>query len=396
MDDSSVRRLINQCKTNDIDAKVDAIAKLQAEFEAGTEIPDPDALIAVFKTCLRTPNQHLTTATLSALPPLLPLLITRTPRPLPSASPPHPPPPSRVLSIDAHTLRQVLQAFLPAGGVLDRLGDSRERAREKARETLVILGGLRSAAAARAPCWAGRARGRARRRLSCVARTRTGCSDPGAYTPGAPPLPIRPYLPALVEALEDTDGTVRECARVSVVELFTGPGVTDAARADLKKELTKKGVRKTIVDGVLSRYWRAYCADEAETGAAVGSSSGGTVSRTTSHGNVKDMSRPSSRTAVTSPVPADGAGSAGGGGSDVKPVYIASSRDLENEFASMLKHFEGRESEHNWLGRDNAIQRVRGMLKGEVHERYTETFLHGLKNGSWMRLSKLSLVCGRR
>lgn len=40
------------------------------------------------------------------------------------------------------TLRQVLAAFLPTGGILDRLGDSREKAREKARETLVILGGL--------------------------------------------------------------------------------------------------------------------------------------------------------------------------------------------------------------------------------------------------------------
>jgi hypothetical protein len=39
-------------------------------------------------------------------------------------------------------LRQVLLAFLPAGGVIDRLGDSREKTREKARETLVILGSL--------------------------------------------------------------------------------------------------------------------------------------------------------------------------------------------------------------------------------------------------------------
>ena len=66
-------------------------------------------------------------------------------------------------------------------------------------------------------------------------------------------FPLRPYLPHLIDALEDTDPAVRECARQSVVELFTGPGATDAARADLKKEMTKKGVRKTIVDGVLSK-----------------------------------------------------------------------------------------------------------------------------------------------
>ena len=53
-------------------------------------------------------------------------------------------------------------------------------------------------------------------------------------------LPLKPFLPQLVELLEDTDGTVRECARQSVVELFTGSTVTDAARADLKKEMAKK------------------------------------------------------------------------------------------------------------------------------------------------------------
>lgn len=56
-----------------------------------------------------------------------------------------------------------------------------------------------------------------------------------------PCFPLRPYLPLLVELLEDSDSNVREVARQSVVELFTGPTVTDAARADLKKEMAKKG-----------------------------------------------------------------------------------------------------------------------------------------------------------
>lgn len=64
-------------------------------------------------------------------------------------------------------------------------------------------------------------------------------------------FPIRPYLSYLVDGLEDTDAHVRECARQSVVELFTGPAINDAARADLKKEMSKKGVRKAIVDDVL-------------------------------------------------------------------------------------------------------------------------------------------------
>jgi CLIP-associating protein 1/2 len=66
-------------------------------------------------------------------------------------------------------------------------------------------------------------------------------------------FPIRPYLSYLIDCLEDTDAHVRDCARQSVVELFTGPAVSDAARADLKKEMSKKSVRKAIVDDVLAK-----------------------------------------------------------------------------------------------------------------------------------------------
>jgi CLIP-associating protein 1/2 len=172
-------------------------------------------------------------------------------------------------------------------------------------------------------------------------------------------FPIRVYLPQLVATLEDTDGNVRECARQSVVELFTGPGVTDAARADLKKEMTKKNVRKNIIDHVLAKLvvggtvggWSGVQSDGSENGDAgagagaattkreyippslalqglkptggLGSSMGaGGMPRTVSQGNVKELSRPSSRTAMVSPPPP--ASSADNAGSDVQPVYVSS------------------------------------------------------------------------
>ncbi|KAI0080767.1 hypothetical protein K474DRAFT_1657611 [Panus rudis PR-1116 ss-1] len=417
MDESNIERLINQCRSNDVDHKIDAVTKLQAEFEAGSEISDTDALITVLKACLRTPNQHLTNATLSALPPLLPRLITRAPH---NASQPTSPAASTSSIaassslIDAHILRQVLMAFLPPGGVIDRLGDSRDKAREKARETLVILGGFafhsggsalgrsRDGKGPETPLmiferflkevglgskvW--RVREQAILTLAQIRRTHHQ-------------FPIRPYLPQLVESLEDTDGTVREMARQSVVELFTGPAITDAARADLKKEMIKKGVRKTIVDNVLSKVLAAGSSSApasdagSENGDVPSTAGAGYVPpslalmnkrpgpsttgshKPVSHGSVRELSRPASRAAVASPVPTD----SGNTGSDVKAVYIASARDLENEFASMLKHFEGKETEHNWAAREKAILRVRGMLKGDVHERYLDVFLHGLKHG---------------
>lgn len=107
------------------------------------QIPDSDALINMLKTCLKTSNQHLTTATVSAIPPLLPLLITtshsqpQTQHALSNSTSSS----SVASSIDAFALRQVLLAFLSPGGIIDRLGDTREKPREKARESLVILGG---------------------------------------------------------------------------------------------------------------------------------------------------------------------------------------------------------------------------------------------------------------
>ncbi|KAI0684173.1 clasp N terminal-domain-containing protein [Cytidiella melzeri] len=442
MDSSQIERLINQCRSNgacpfhpslihkvshatfsDVDVKVDAVTKLQAEFESGAEIPDPDALLTALKTCLRTPNQHLTTATLSALPPLLPLLIARNASNHPtqgaSISPAASTSSLSPSTIDAYTLRQALHALLPSGGVIDRLGDARDRPREKARETLALLGGYAfrfntASSSLRAKEGKGPetplmmfekflreggfgskvARVREQAILTLVHIRRTHHM-----------FPIRPYLPGLVESLEDSDPAVRETAKTSVVELFTGPGVTDAARADLKKEMGRKGVRKGIVELLLGRILAGASGTTpvgseagSENGDAVayvplsvalagkktvGAAGGSSMSRSVSQPYV-DKSRPASRNAAAPQPPTAGfvEGLTGGAGVlDVKSVYIVSSRDLENEFASMLKHFEGKETEHNWAPREKAILRVRGMLKGDVHERFMDTFLHGLKNG---------------
>ncbi|KAG5339205.1 hypothetical protein C0989_005186 [Termitomyces sp. Mn162] len=189
MASDGLERLINQCKSN-------------------------DGLLNVLKACLRIPNQHLTTATLAALPPLLPLLLSR-PAGSFQASSTQPRSPSSSTSsvnpsgVDVATLRQVLNTFLPAGGVIDRLGD-KEKAQLKARETLVIMGGL-------------------------AFRTGSGSAMPSKSKDKGLETPL-----AMFERFLREGG-------------LASPGVTDGARADLKKEMTKKGVRKTIVEGVLSK-----------------------------------------------------------------------------------------------------------------------------------------------
>ncbi|KAF8164925.1 clasp N terminal-domain-containing protein [Crassisporium funariophilum] len=412
-------RLLNQCKSNDVDVKVDALAKLVVEFEkGGLEVPDTEAVISVLKASLRTSNVHLTNAALSALPVILPALIAYTANLAQSPAVPLSSSSSTAsvgtsAAIDVVTLRQALIAFLPAGGVIERLGD-KEKAQVKARETLVILGGYAFRTGVGSTMSAKAGKGveppiaifeRFLKEVglaSKVWKVREQSILTLVHIRRVHHLfPIRPYLSLLVDCLEDTDPHVRECGRQSIVELFTGPGVSDGARADLKKELTKKNVRKTIVDGVLAKLLGGTAAasnpqsrEGSENGDAAKAKEyvppsmalQGKRPRVASQGtglalarsvSQPALPRPASRAAMASPPPPTPVAE----NADVRPVYIASSRDLENEFAAMQKPYEGKETEFNWLAREQAVQRVRGMLKGDVHTRYTEPFLLALKEG---------------
>jgi len=109
------------------------------------KVPDAEVVIGTLKACLKVSHQHLTTAAVSVIPTLLPLIIA-------TGQPNHRPTHQRSLSnststssttasIDAFNLRQALTAFLTPGGLFERLGDTREKPRDKARESLVLLGG---------------------------------------------------------------------------------------------------------------------------------------------------------------------------------------------------------------------------------------------------------------
>ncbi|KAG8689035.1 suppressor of tub2 mutation [Ceratobasidium sp. 394] len=186
--------------------------------------------------------------------------------------------------------------------------------------------------------------------------------------------------------------------------------------------MSKRGVRKGIVEAVLSKLVGTGIA---RAGSVAGSDSGvntdtevlpragtstgrrpvgapvtRTVSVTSAAGSTSAAERPLSRQddvpppasslSVTLSIPAASlptdAKSAEGGGvsatsTDIPTVFIASARDLEHEMGKMLPFFEGKETEHNWAGRERSIITIRGLIKGGVHTRYPDVFLEGLKNG---------------
>lgn len=62
------------------------------------------------------------------------------------------------------------------------------------------------------------------------------------------------------------------------------------------------------------------------------------------------------------------------------PLYIHSQRDLEDAFREMQPHFEGRETEHNWIPRDKSVTKLRRLTSGNAPTDFHVAFLIGIKS----------------
>ncbi|KZT33731.1 hypothetical protein SISSUDRAFT_992747, partial [Sistotremastrum suecicum HHB10207 ss-3] len=379
------------------DAKVEALNQLNLIFESGLEIAEHDGILNALKSCLRTANSHVSSAALVTTHSFVELFESNLGG-----------------HANAIAVRPVLGALLHTGGVVEKLGEAREKNRDKAQHILVILAGLASKASAGSLSSATRGKETGKgnetplavfERLfkenglgSKVWRVREQCILTLVHIRRRhPTFPIRPFLTPLVEALEDSDGTVRECARHSVIEIFTAPSVADAARADLKREMAKKNVRKGIVEEVLAKVLGGGSSAQSEPihEAAIplplsrSNTQRGTPRappiQAAQNERESSPSRPASR-ATEVPLP--------GASDSVSAIYIASAKDLEHEFQQMAPFFEasynGKETEQNWADRERSIVRIRGMLAGDVHVRYRDVFLAGLKSSLEKTLKTLT------
>lgn len=156
--------------------------------------------------------------------------------------------------------------------------------------------------------------------------------------------PLRPYLQPLMHTLEDPDPAVRDAAKQSVTAIFSDARISDAARAELKKELSKGHVRKATAELVLKGVF-------------------GGGSGTLTAGQQSDPPTAAEAEQMGAHPPQPGPSAASGtalSSADVAPVYVASAKDLDHEFMAMEQPFAGKENEHNWQARDRSIARIRG------------------------------------
>ena len=61
-------------------------------------------------------------------------------------------------------------------------------------------------------------------------------------------------------------------------------------------------------------------------------------------------------------------------------LHIYTQRELDEVIRDMAPHFEGKESEHNWMHRDKSITKLRRITKGNAPTEFHAAFVAGVKS----------------
>ncbi|GAB0136313.1 suppressor of tub2 mutation [Epichloe bromicola] len=183
-------------------------------------------------------------------------------------------------------------------------------------------------------------------------------------------LPFRGYVPLLMELLEDADGMVRDTAKTTVIELFkTAP---NTAKSDLKRQLKNFRVRPAIEQAIVKAL--------APPGGRPETPCDGFASQSSQPSQLSQPSRPHLAASVSSlaserpvtPMP-DAQADA------VDPQYVNTNRELDDIFKDMAPHFDGRESEQNWMKREQSINTLRRLNAGNAATDFQDVFVTGLR-----------------
>ncbi|KAL1915537.1 uncharacterized protein VTP21DRAFT_6661 [Calcarisporiella thermophila] len=167
-------------------------------------------------------------------------------------------------------------------------------------------------------------------------------------------FPLRPWMPHLVDLLEDPDGAVREVSKDAILSMFiTAPS---HAKYDLKRQLEKSKIRQTIAESIMEKV-NSY---QIEADA---------ISDRAADSDIANV-------AVLNSGGDDGADSIA---SNISPIYVNTSKELETEFSKMVSDLKGKETEHNWSIREKHVHHLRALVIGNAYSSFPDTFLQGLK-----------------
>ncbi|KAI0404417.1 clasp N terminal-domain-containing protein [Xylaria palmicola] len=176
-------------------------------------------------------------------------------------------------------------------------------------------------------------------------------------------LQFRSYVPTLMELLEDADGMVREAAKATVIELFRE--APNAAKSDLKKQLKHFKVRPAIESAIVKEL--------VPTGAKTDPDS-----RPPSAMQVRPNLAPAasshvSARPVTPMLPEAKSDS-------VEPMYVNTQRELDDIIKGMHEWFEGKETEQNWMKREESMSTLRRLIAGNAVTDFPDLLLSGCRS----------------
>ncbi|KAM0283068.1 hypothetical protein ACHAQH_002669 [Verticillium albo-atrum] len=256
---------------------------------------------------------------------------------------------TRLSRQEPRLLSKEVKATLPL--VIDKLGDQKEKFRSLAAQALTTMYGVAPADVER-----------------MVRNVAMAGKNPRAKEAGMQwvlqmhqehGLQFRGYVPTLMDLLEDADGMVRDVAKATVIELFRNS--PNAAKSDLKRQLKNFKVRPAIEQAIVKELLPS--GTRPETPADMAPPNRPNLAASTS---VLPNERP------ITPAPEIRNDKA-------EPSYVNTQRELDDLLRDMHSHFEGRESEQNWLKREESVKKLRRLIAGNVAQDFREPFLLGLK-----------------
>ncbi|KAI5809364.1 clasp N terminal-domain-containing protein [Pyronema omphalodes] len=336
--DAQAHGLLELVRGHDVDRKISEFAAIKAQIKHQPSV-QPEAINPLFDACriaIASPNSSLAAQALSCLSHL-----TR-----------------RISLQEPARIRSQAPNVLPL--LIEKLADQKERNKTLALSTIIAFYKHAPQEVERCIKEQGFANKNPRVRQESI---RWLSEIHKSY----PNFSFKSYTPYLMSILEDSSEHVRDTAKEVVVELFSN--APDHAKSDLKRELQKRGVRKGIATYIVQRL-----------GIPGGEAEPATMSED-GRGHLD----------VPAAAPKAGAKSVGGSvaGSmasfissvpgmeleQLEPVYVNTNRELEDIFDDMVGAFEGKESEHNWIKREQHVLKIRGLLRGNAYRDFQVTFL---------------------
>ncbi|KAI1147339.1 clasp N terminal-domain-containing protein [Nemania diffusa] len=185
-------------------------------------------------------------------------------------------------------------------------------------------------------------------------------------------LQFRSYVPTLMELLEDADGMVRDAAKATVIELFRD--APNAAKSDLKRQLKNFKVRPAIESAIVKELNPASAKADPESRPAsalqarpASAMQARPASALQARPNFAASDRP------TTPVPPEAKTES------VEPTYVNTHRELDDIIKGMHQWFEGKETEQNWMKREESMSKLRRLIAGNATTDFPELFITGCR-----------------